>query len=174
MALYQLGDRIPNIAATAFVWDNATVVGLVTLEDGVSIWSNATLRGDNEPIVVGAGSNVQEGCVLHTDPGFPLTIGRNVTIGHQAMLHGCTVDDGSLIGIQAVVLNRARIGRNCLVGAGAVVTEGKQIPDNSLVLGAPAKVVRPLTEEEIARMHANAANYVQRGQQFKQQLTRIA
>lgn len=173
MALYQIGDRLPTVDPSALIWENATVIGLVTLGAGVSVWPNATLRGDNEPIIVGAGSNIQEGAVLHTDPGCPLTVGEYVTIGHQAMLHGCAIGDGSLIGIQAVILNRARIGRNCLVGAGAIVTEGKEIPDHSLVLGAPAKVVRTLTEEDVARMRANTATYVERGQQYKQQLKRI-
>jgi carbonic anhydrase/acetyltransferase-like protein (isoleucine patch superfamily) len=131
------------------------------------------LRGDNEPIIVGDGSNVQECCVLHTDPGSPLTIGRNVTIGHQVMLHGCTIGDGSLIGIQAVILNNVVIGRNCLIGAGALVTEGKVIPDNSLVLGSPGKVVRELTPEDIARNLSNNAGYVRRGAAYKQHLKRI-
>ena len=173
MAIYQLADRIPQIDPSAFVHENATVIGHVILGRGVSIWPDATVRGDNEPIVVGDGSNLQECCVLHTDPGCPLTIGRNVTVGHQAMLHGCTIGEGSLIGIQAVILNNAVIGRNCLVGAGALVTEGKVIPDNSLVLGRPAKVVRELTADDIARNHANTANYVQRGAAYRTQLKRI-
>lgn len=174
MAIYQLGDRIPRIAPTAFVYENATVIGLVELGAGANVWPYAVIRGDNEPIVVGDGSNVQESCVLHTDPGCPLTVGRNVTIGHQAMLHGCTVGDGSLIGIQAVILNRAVIGRNCLIGAGALVTEGTVIPDNSLVLGAPGKVKRTLAAEDIAGMHANTANYIERGAYYKTALKRVA
>ena len=142
-------------------------------EENASVWFGATIRGDNETITVGAGSNVQEGAVLHTDPGFPLTIAENVTIGHQAMLHGCTIGEGSLVGIQAVVLNGAVIGRNCLVGAGAVVTEGKAFPDNSLILGAPAKVVRELSAEDIARLRTNAKTYVERRAHFKEQLVRI-
>jgi len=173
MAIYQLADRIPQIDPSAFVHENATLIGHVVLGRGVSVWPGATLRGDNEPIDIGDGSNVQEGCVLHTDPGCPLTIGRNVTLGHQAMLHGCTIGDGSLIGIQAVILNNAVIGRNCLVGAGALVTEGKVIPDNSLLLGRPAKVVRELSAEDIARNRANAASYVERGAAYKAQLKRI-
>lgn len=173
MALYRLGDRVPSIAPTAFVFENATVIGSVTLEAGVSVWPYATLRGDNEPIVVRAGSNVQESCVLHTDPGCPLVVERNVTIGHQAVLHGCTIGEGSLVGIQAVVLNRAVIGRNCLIGAGALVTEGKVIPDHSLVVGAPAKVIRTLEPDEIARMHLNTATYVQRGADYQVQLARL-
>ncbi len=174
MALYQLAERIPDVAASAYVFENATVIGAVTLEAGVNVWPYATVRGDNEPIVVRAGSNLQEGCVLHTDPGCPLVVERNVTVGHQAMLHGCTIGEGSLIGIQAVILNRAVIGRNCLVGAGSLVTEGKVIPDGSLVVGSPAKVVRALTAEEIERMHGNTADYVARGAHYRTQLTRIS
>jgi carbonic anhydrase/acetyltransferase-like protein (isoleucine patch superfamily) len=174
LAIYQLANRIPQIDPLAFVFENATVIGHVILGRGVSIWPYATLRGDNEPVIVGDGSNVQECCVLHTDPGCPLTIGRNVTLGHQAMLHGCTIGDGSLVGIQAVILNNAVIGKNCLIGAGALVTEGKVIPDNSLVLGRPAKVVRELTAEDIARNHANTAGYVKRGAVYKTHLKRIS
>lgn len=173
MAIYQLGDRVPQIDASAFVYENATVIGTVVLEAGVSVWPYAVLRGDNEPIRVGRGSNVQESAVLHTDPGCPLTVGEGVTIGHQAMLHGCTIGDGTLVGIQAVVLNRARVGRNCLIGAGALVTEGKEIPDNSLVVGAPARVVRTLTPEDIARMKLNTDTYVQRGAEYRRSLKRI-
>jgi carbonic anhydrase/acetyltransferase-like protein (isoleucine patch superfamily) len=173
MAIYQLGDRVPAIDPDAFVAGEAVVIGRVRLGAGASVWPCATLRGDNDLIVVGAGSNVQDGAVLHTDDGCPLTIGANVTIGHQAMLHGCTVGDGSLIGIQAVILNNAVIGRNCLIAAGALVTESKVIPDNSLVLGAPAKVVRTLSPDEIAGMHANTASYVARGCQFRTTLKRL-
>jgi carbonic anhydrase/acetyltransferase-like protein (isoleucine patch superfamily) len=173
LAIYQLGDRIPQIDPSAFVFENATVIGHVILGREVNVWPYATLRGDNEPVVVGDGSNLQECCVLHTDPGCPLTIGRNVTVGHQAMLHGCTIGDGSLIGIQAVILNNVVIGRNCLIGAGALVTEGKVIPDNSLVLGSPGKVVRELTPEDIARNHANTAGYAVRGGYYKTHLKRI-
>jgi carbonic anhydrase/acetyltransferase-like protein (isoleucine patch superfamily) len=173
MAIYQLGDRVPRIHASAFVHEQATVIGLVQLGEGVSIWPGAVLRGDNEPIVIGDGSNVQECSILHTDPGFPLTVGRHVTIGHQAMLHGCTIGDGSLVGIQAVVLNRAVIGRNCLVGACALVTEDKVIPDGSLVIGSPAKVARTLTEADIAGMHANTEGYVRRGTHYRAALRRL-
>jgi len=173
MAIYQLGESVPEIDPSAFVADTATLVGKVTLKANASVWFGATLRGDNERITIGAGSNVQEGTVMHTDPGFPLDIGSDVTIGHQAMLHGCTVGDGALIGIGAVILNGARIGKGCLVGAGALVTEGKTFPDGSLILGSPAKVVRQLTQEELLRLEASAASYVARGQQFKTQLTKI-
>jgi carbonic anhydrase/acetyltransferase-like protein (isoleucine patch superfamily) len=173
VAIYKLGDAAPTIHESVFVADTATIIGKVSLEENASVWFGAAIRGDNELISVGQGSNVQEGAVLHTDPGYPLTIEANVTIGHQAMLHGCTIKEGALVGIQAVVLNGAVIGRNCLVGAGAVVTEDKVFPDNSLILGAPAKVVRELTEADITRMHRNTANYVERRAFFKAQLVRI-
>ena len=167
MAIYALGTHCPELHETAYVTDSATVVGKVILRENASVWFGATLRGDNEPIEIGVGSNVQEGAVLHTDPGSPLMVGRNVTIGHQAMLHGCTVGDGSLIGIQAVVLNNAVIGKNCLIGACALVTTGTVIPDRSMVLGSPAKVVRELTDEEIAVMHRGIQGYVTRPRIFE-------
>jgi carbonic anhydrase/acetyltransferase-like protein (isoleucine patch superfamily) len=173
MAIYQLGEIAPEIDASAFVAESATLIGKVTLEANASVWYGATLRGDNERITIGENSNVQEGTVMHTDMGFPLTLGKNVTVGHQAMLHGCTVGDGSLIGIQAVILNGARIGKGCLVGAGALVTEGKEFPDHSLIIGSPAKAVRTLTEEDLLRLQAGAASYVARGQLFKAQLKKI-
>jgi len=173
MPIYQLGDRIPDIDPTAYVFESATVIGRVVLHARVSIWPYATLRGDNEPIVLGADSNAQEACALHTDPGYPLTVGSGVTIGHQAVLHGCTIGDGSLIGIQAVVLNGAKVGRNCLIGAGALVTEGREIPDNSLVLGSPGKVVRTLDEAAIAGMRRNTMTYVERGQLYRSALKRL-
>jgi carbonic anhydrase/acetyltransferase-like protein (isoleucine patch superfamily) len=173
MPIFQYQGRRPAIEAGAFIFDNAVIIGDVRIGAGASVWPFVTIRGDNEPIIVGAGSNVQESCVLHTDPGFPLTIGSNVTVGHQAMLHGCTIGAGSLIGIQAVVLNGARIGRNCLVGAGALITEGKVIPDNSLVIGAPARVARALTEKDIAGMHADAAKYLARAATYRSELVRI-
>lgn len=173
MAIYRLGERVPEIHESAYVFDTATVIGLVRIEAGANLWPYATVRGDNELIVIGEDSNVQEGGVLHTDPGFPLTIGPRVTVGHQAMLHGCTIGEGSLIGIQAVVLNGARIGRNCLIGAGALVTEGKEIPDNSLVVGSPGKVLRTLDEAAIARIHANTAGYARRAREYRQSLARI-
>lgn len=173
MAIYQLGEDAPEIDPSTFVADTATLVGKVTLGKHATVWFGATLRGDNERITIGENSNVQENTVMHTDPGFPLEIGNNVSIGHQAMLHGCTVGDGSLIGIQAVILNGARIGKGCLVGAGALVTEGKEFPDGSLILGSPAKVVRTLTQEDLLRLQDVAAVYVARGQAFKTQLKRI-
>src|SRR5215207_3609421 len=142
MALFRIDDRAPQVAPSAYIAEAATIIGSVVVGERASFWSGAIARGDNETIAVGADSNVQEGAVLHADPGFALTIGARVTVGHQAMLHGCTVGDGSLIGIQSVVMNGAVIGAGCLVGAGAVVTEGKTFPARSLILGAPAKVVR--------------------------------
>jgi carbonic anhydrase/acetyltransferase-like protein (isoleucine patch superfamily) len=173
MAIYQLGEHAPETDPSAYIAETANVIGKVRIEANASIWFDATARGDNEWIVVGKNSNVQEGCVLHTDPGSPLTIGQNVTVGHQAVLHGCTIGDGSLVGIQAVILNDAKIGKNCLIGAGALVTEGKEFPDNSLIIGVPAKVVRTLDEADIARMHANTDHYVQRGAYYKKNLKRI-
>jgi carbonic anhydrase/acetyltransferase-like protein (isoleucine patch superfamily) len=173
MAIYRFADRVPSVAASAWVADSAQVIGAIELGEHVSVWFNAVLRGDNEPIRIGANSNVQEASVLHTDMGSPLVIGEWVTVGHQAMLHGCTIGDNSLVGIQAVVLNGARIGRNCLIGAGAIVTEGKEIPDNSLVLGAPAKVVRQLDDAAVQRLRASAASYVNRAMQFRDQLVRL-
>ncbi|MBY4898738.1 gamma carbonic anhydrase family protein [Cupriavidus sp. AU9028] len=173
MALYQLGDTAPSIEADVYVAEEATVIGNVTLKSRASVWAGAVIRGDNEPIVVGQASNVQEGAVLHTDPGAPLTVGDGVTIGHQAMLHGCTVGDGSLIGIQAVVLNRAVIGKECLVGAGAIVTEGKVFPDRSLILGAPARVVRQLSDDDVANLRRNADTYAERQAVYRTDLKRV-
>ena len=173
MAIYQYDKLAPNLHPETFIAEDASVIGDVTLEQGVSVWPQAVLRGDNEAIHIGQHSNVQEGAAWHADPGFALTVGQGVTIGHQAMLHGCTIGDGALIGIQAVVLNGAVIGNNCLVGAGAIVTEGKVFPDNSLILGAPAKVVRELTVDAIASMQRNATEYVAKGQSFKEKLIRI-
>ncbi len=174
MALYRLGDDAPQVPASAFVAPNATLIGRVVLGENVSIWFNAVLRGDNEPILIGDGSNVQECAVLHNDLGFPLTVGRDVTIGHQAVVHGCTIGDGSLIGIQAVVMNGAVIGRQCLVGAGAIVTERKVFPDRSLILGAPAKLVRELTDEDVARLLADSApDYSRRRARYLAQLAPV-
>ena len=173
MALYRLGERVPSIDPTAWVADSADLIGLVELLQNSSVWFNAALRGDNELISLGANSNIQEGAVLHTDPGSPLTIGEWVTVGHQAMLHGCTIGDGSLIGIQAVILNNTRIGRECLIGAGTVIGEGKDIPDRSLVLGAPGRVVRQLSDEDAKRIRAGALNYVERARYYREALYRI-
>lgn len=173
MAIYRIGGIAPTIAATAWVAPSAAVIGRVVLAESSSVWFGAVLRGDNEPIVLGAASNVQENAVLHTDLGFPMTIGSGVTVGHQAMLHGCTVGDGSLVGIQAIVLNGARIGRECLIGAGALVPEGREIPDRSLVLGSPGKVVRLLTDDEVARIRRSAELYVEKAAQFATGLGRV-
>ena len=173
MAIYQLGADAPDVDASAFVAASATLIGKVTVEAKASVWFNVTIRGDNERITVGANSNIQENCVLHTDMGYPLTLGQNVTVGHQAMLHGCTVGDGSLVGIQAVILNGAKIGKGCLVGAGALVTEGKEFPDNSLIIGTPAKAVRQLTEQEQTNLQGNADHYAERGAYYKTAMTRI-
>jgi len=173
MAIYAFDGLRPHLHDSVYIAEDATVIGQVSLAQGSSVWPQAVLRADNEPIEIGAGSNVQEGAVLHTDPGYPLDVGQNGTIGHQAMLHGCTIGDGALIGIQAVVLNGAKIGKNCLVGAGALVTEGKEFPDNMLIIGSPAKAVRPLTADDITKLQGNAVNYVQRGQLFNTQLKKI-
>jgi len=173
MAVYQLGEFVPDIDSSAYIAESANVIGKARVEANASIWSGVTIRGDNELIAIGENSNVQEGCVMHTDMGYPLTVGKNVTIGHQAMLHGCSVGDGSLIGIQAVVLNGAKIGKNCLVGAGALVTEGKEFPDNSLIIGSPARAVRTLSDEQIAKFQEGVGHYVERGQLFKQSLKRV-
>ena len=173
MPIYQLGSVVPQIDASAYITDSATVIGNVVIEANVSVWFGAILRGDHEHITIGENSNIQENSVLHTDIGQPITLGKDVTVGHQVMLHGCSIGDGSLIGIQAVILNGAKIGKNSLVGAGALVTEGKEFPDNSLIIGSPAKAVRELTTEQVATLKASSEMYVQRGQDYKKQLKRI-
>jgi carbonic anhydrase/acetyltransferase-like protein (isoleucine patch superfamily) len=173
MALYRIGAKTPQVADSAYIAAEATLIGAVTVGERATVLAGAVVRADNEPIAIGAESNVQEGAVLHADPGFPLTIGKRVTIGHQAMLHGCTVGDGALIGIQAVVMNGAVIGAGCLVGAGAVVTEGKSFPERSLILGAPAKAVRTLTDADIANLERAASGYVERGAHFRTHLVRV-
>jgi carbonic anhydrase/acetyltransferase-like protein (isoleucine patch superfamily) len=172
--LLQLEDRRVRAEGDYWVADSAVVIGSVLLRNDASVWFNAVLRGDNELITIGEGSNVQDGSVLHTDPGCPLVIGRDVTIGHKVMLHGCEIGDNSLIGINAVVLNRARIGRTCLIGANALITEGKEIPDNSMVLGAPGKVVRQLTDEEIEGLRVSAQHYVDNARRFRSALRQQA
>jgi carbonic anhydrase/acetyltransferase-like protein (isoleucine patch superfamily) len=169
MSIYTLDGRIPILPEDGDYWvaPDARVIGAVTLCRGASVWFGAVLRGDHEPIVIGEGSNVQDLAVMHTDPGSPLTVGRSCVIGHRAMLHGCSVGDYSLIGIGATVLNDAKIGRHCLIGAHALVTEGKVIPERSLVVGAPAKIVRQLTEEETARIIDSAEKYVANARRFK-------
>lgn len=165
--IYSLGERKVVTRGDYWVAPNATVVGSVILEQNASVWFDAVIRGDNDLITIGEGSNVQDHSVLHTDEGVKLTVGRNVTIGHHVMLHGCQIGEGSLIGIKSTILNHAKIGRNCLIGAHALVTEGKEIPDRSLVVGAPGKVVRQLTDEEVAHLMWNAEHYVQNFKRYQ-------
>jgi carbonic anhydrase/acetyltransferase-like protein (isoleucine patch superfamily) len=175
MPIYALDGREPSFAERDSNWiaPDAVLVGDVCVGANVGIWFGVVIRGDNEPIVIGADSNVQEHTVMHTDPGFPLTVGAGCTIGHKAMLHGCTIGDNSLIGMGAIVLNGARIGRNSLVGAGALVTEGKEFPDNSLIVGAPAKAVRVLDDASIAKLRVSAAHYVANAQRFQTGLKQV-
>ncbi|UOD49550.1 gamma carbonic anhydrase family protein [Orrella daihaiensis] len=172
MPIYQLEDLTPQIDDSAYVHESAVIIGDVRIGARASIWPNVSIRGDNIRIDIRAGSNIQEGCVLHVDPDTPLTVHENVTVGHQAMLHGCTIHSGSLIGMQAIVLNHAVIGKNCLIGAGAIIPEGREIPDGSLVIGI-GKIVRTLSDEEIATMHANNRNYQERAALYAKSLKRI-
>jgi carbonic anhydrase/acetyltransferase-like protein (isoleucine patch superfamily) len=171
--IYALDGIQPTIAPSAWVADSASLIGKVVIAAEASIWFGAVIRGDNEEIRVGAGTNVQENCVLHTDMGYPLTIGANCTIGHKAMLHGCTIGDGTLIGMGATVLNGAKIGSGCLIGACALITEGKEIPDGSLVMGSPGKVVRQLDETARVKLLASAANYQANARRFRIGLTPV-
>lgn len=171
--IYALDGTAPTIDPSAWVAEEATLIGKVVVEAEASIWFGAQLRGDNEEIRIGAGSNVQENCVLHTDMGYPLVIGANCTIGHKAMLHGCTIGEGTLIGMGATILNGAKIGKGCLIGACALVTEGKEIPDGSLVMGAPGKVVRELDATARARLLASAAGYQANARRFRAGLARV-
>lgn len=173
MALFKIKDKQPQIAPDVWVAHSAEVIGDVVLGARSSVWSGVVIRGDNERIQIGADTNIQESAILHSDPGSPLTIGDRVTVGHQAMLHGCTVGDGSLIGIAAVVLNGARIGKNCLVGAGALVTENKEFPDGHLIVGSPAKAIRPLTPEQIQGLEGSAKHYVANAANFKSSLESV-
>jgi carbonic anhydrase/acetyltransferase-like protein (isoleucine patch superfamily) len=169
--IYSLGDRTPVLEGKGhFIAGNASVIGNVRLLDRASVWFNCVLRGDNELIEIGAGSNVQDGSVLHTDLGYPLTVGQDVTVGHKVMLHGCTIGNNSLIGIGSTILNGATVGENCLVGAHALITEGKSFPDGSLILGSPAKVVRQLTAAEIAGIAEAAQHYVANAVRFASEL----
>lgn len=171
--IFALDGFAPKLHPDTWVAHDANLIGKIVLEQGASIWFGATLRGDNEEIRVGQDSNIQENCVLHTDMGYPLTIGANCTIGHKAMLHGCTIGDGSLIGMGATVLNGARIGKGCLIGAGALITEGKDIPDGSLVMGAPGKVVRVLDAEARAKLLQSAAGYRANMKRFRAGLKQV-
>jgi carbonic anhydrase/acetyltransferase-like protein (isoleucine patch superfamily) len=173
MPRYRFRGHAPVIPASAYVADTASIIGRVTLGEETSVWPGAVIRADSEPIVIGNGSNVQDCAVLHVDPGVPMTIGERVTVGHQAMLHGCTIGDGSLIAIQAVVMNHAVIGKECLVAAGAIVTERKAFPDRCLIMGAPAKVVRELTAEDIAMLRHAADAYVTRRGFYLTELERL-
>lgn len=168
--IYALGDRKPRLHADSWVADNATVVGSVILHADASIWFNAVVRGDNDPIEIGPGSNVQDGSVLHTDEGIPLTLGAHVTVGHMVALHGCIIGEGSLIGIKAVVLNGAVIGKECIIGANTLIPEGRVIPDRSLVVGSPGKVIRQLTDEDAARLYRLADHYVENWQRYRSQM----
>lgn len=171
MTVFSLDGIVPEIAEDSWIAPDANVIGKIVIEAGASVWFGVTLRGDNEVIHVGAGSNIQENSVLHTDMGFPLIIGKGCTIGHKAMLHGCTIGDNSLIGMGATVLNGAKIGRNCLIGAGALITEGKDIPDGSLVMGTPGKVVRQLDEDAIEGLKQSAIGYQNNMRRFRAGLT---
>jgi carbonic anhydrase/acetyltransferase-like protein (isoleucine patch superfamily) len=175
MPLYTLDDVSPTLPEAGRFWiaPDAHVIGRVRLGRDVGIWFGTVIRGDNEPIEIGEGTNIQEGCMLHTDPGAPMTIGAGCTVGHHAILHGCTIGENSLVGMGATVLNGARIGANCLVGAGALVTEGKEFPDNSLIVGAPAKAIRTLDEDAVQRLRRTAQHYVENWQRFANGLRRI-
>ncbi|MDW5442960.1 gamma carbonic anhydrase family protein [Polaromonas sp. SM01] len=174
MAVYQLDDLVPKMHESAWVADSAQVIGDVQLAADVSVWFGTVIRGDTETITIGRGTNIQDASVLHADFGVPLTIGEDVSIGHQVTLHGCTIGDGSLIGIGAVILNHAKIGKNCLVGAGALVTEGKEFPDGSMIFGSPAKAVRQLSPEQIAGLKMNAKHYIDNARRFQSGLKKIA
>lgn len=173
MAVFTLGERKPEFRGDDwFIADNATVVGSVILENNTSVWFNTVVRGDNDVITIGENSNVQDGSVLHTDAGIKLTIGKNVTIGHMAMLHGCTIGDNSLVGVKSVILNNAVIGKNCLIAANSLIPEGKVIPDGSLVMGSPGKVVRTLTAEQVTYIKLGAEHYVKNFKRYRRELQR--
>ncbi|MCU0926583.1 MAG: gamma carbonic anhydrase family protein [Hydrogenophaga sp.] len=173
MALYELDGQAPQAAESAWVADNAQVIGNVLLGEDSSVWFGATVRGDTETISIGPGSNIQDGSVLHADVGFPLDIGAQVTVGHQVMLHGCSIGDGALIGIGAIVLNGAKIGKHCLVGAGALVTEGKSFPDGSMIFGSPARAVKTLSPEQIEGLRQSAQHYIDNARRYRQGLKKI-
>lgn len=175
MTVYALGAVSPSLPAPGEYWiaPSASVMGNVILKTNASVWWGATLRGDNDPITVGENSNVQDGSVLHTDTGSPLTIGANVTIGHMVMLHGCTIGDNSLVGIGSIILNGAKIGRNCLIGANCLITEGKEIPDNSLVMGAPGKVVKEVSDHQVMILKGSALHYVENWKRYAAELRQV-
>ena len=172
--IYSLGERTLDVQGEDyFVADNATVIGSVVLENNASIWFNAVLRGDNDVISIGENANIQDGSVLHTDTGFPLRVGKNVTVGHMVMLHGCEIGEGSLIGINSVILNGAKIGKHCLIGANSLIAEGKEIPDGSMVMGSPGKIVRQLTPEQIRGLALSAQHYVENFKRYKRDLVAV-
>ena len=175
MAIYKLGDLAPTLPEKGAYWvaENAAVMGNVILKENASVWYGCTVRGDNDPITIGENTNIQDGSVLHTDVGMPLTIGRDVTVGHMVMLHGCTIADETLIGIGSTILNGATIGRNCIIGAHALIPEGKVIPDNSLVMGAPGKVVKELNEHQAAVLKMSAVHYVENWKRHASQIVRV-
>ncbi len=168
--IYTLGERRPKFLGDYYVAPDAAVIGSVTLGKDASVWFKSVVRADNEPITIGAGSNIQDACVLHVDEGVPLTVGANVSVGHQVMLHGCSVEDGCLIGINAVVLNHAVIGEDCIIGANTLIPEGKEIPPRSLVVGSPGRVVRTLSDEQIAGMHRIVQHYVDKSKLYRDSL----
>jgi carbonic anhydrase/acetyltransferase-like protein (isoleucine patch superfamily) len=170
MPAYSVANKKPKLPASSWIAPTANVIGNVTLGENSSVWWNAVIRGDTEHIIIGANSNVQDGSVLHADPGIPLTLGDYVTIGHMAMLHGCTVGEGSLIGIKSVIMNRAVVGKECLIGANTLIPEGKVIPDRSLVVGSPGRILRTLTDEEVKQLHDTAAHYVENAQMYRDTL----
>lgn len=170
--IYTLDNRAPKFLGDYFIAENAAVIGAVTLHPNASIWFGCTVRGDTDELIIGENSNIQDGSVVHTDPGIKLRVGRDVTVGHLCMLHGCEIGDNTLIGIKSVILNRAKIGRNCIIGANTLITEGKEIPDGSLVMGSPGKVVRPVTPAEIAMLKEQARHYVENARRYREQLRR--
>jgi carbonic anhydrase/acetyltransferase-like protein (isoleucine patch superfamily) len=175
MAIYELDGQGPDLPADGnyFIADTADVIGKIRLKSQASVWFGAVLRGDNEWIEIGEGSNVQDNCTCHTDKGFPLTIGKNCTVGHNVILHGCTIEDGALVGMGSIVMNGARIGKNSIVGAGSVITEGKEFPENSLIIGSPARVIRTLSPEQVSAMGSAARFYAANGPRFKQGMKKI-
>jgi carbonic anhydrase/acetyltransferase-like protein (isoleucine patch superfamily) len=170
--IYTLDNRTPKFLGDYFIAENAAVIGSVTLHPNASVWFACTVRGDTDELVIGENSNIQDGTVVHTDPGLPLRIGRDVTVGHLCMLHGCEIGDNTLIGIKSVILNRAKIGRNCIIGANTLITEGKEIPDGSVVMGSPGKIVRQVTPDEVAMLREQAGHYVENARRYRQQLKR--
>lgn len=173
MSIYRIGNKYPSLAPGVWIAPNATIIGDVRLAANVSIWFNAVLRGDNDPITIGENTNIQDGSVLHTDEGVPMNLGRDITVGHMVMLHGCMIGDGTLVGIKSVVLNGAVIGKHCLIGANTLIPEGKVIPDRSLVMGSPGKVVRELTDDQLARFARNASHYVKNAERYRTLLEEI-